>query len=114
MKLLNYSDMIFYKENGVSISGLRYVHLPFGPVPENFDMLMEKMAEDKIAHIEVFYDGGYEKHQVIPDWRCLKEYIINLKIMDHVIFHNIRIKKRVIAKQKQVRLFLTYMRRIYC
>lgn len=54
MKLLNYSDMIFYKENGVSISGLRYVHLPFGPVPENFDMLMEKMAEDKIAHIEVF------------------------------------------------------------
>ena len=67
MKLLNYSDMIFYKENGVSISGLRYVHLPFGPVPENFDMLMEKMAEDKIAHIEVFYDGGYEKHQVIPD-----------------------------------------------
>lgn len=67
MKLLNYSDMIFYKENGISISGLKYVHLPYGPVPENFDMLFGKMTADHIAHIEVFYDNGYEKHQVIPD-----------------------------------------------
>ena len=67
MKLLNYSDMIFYKENGVSISGVRYVHLPYGPVPENFDILLGTMAADHIAHIEVFYDNGYEKHLVIPE-----------------------------------------------
>ena len=67
MKLLNYSDMIFYKENGISISGLKYAHLPYGPVPENFDMLLGKMTADHIAHIEVFYDNGYEKHQVIPE-----------------------------------------------
>lgn len=36
MKLLNYSDMIFYKENGISMSGLKYAHLPYGPVPEHF------------------------------------------------------------------------------
>lgn len=67
MKLLNYSDMIFYKENGISISGVRYVHLPYGPVPENFDILLGTMAADHIAHIEVFYDNGYEKHQVVPE-----------------------------------------------
>ena len=67
MKLLNYSDMIFYKENGISISGLKYIHLPYGPVPENFDMLLGKMASDHVAHIEVIYDNGYEKHQVIPE-----------------------------------------------
>lgn len=67
MKLLNYSDMIFYKENGISMSGLRYAHLPYGPVPENFDMLFGKMSADHIAHIEVVYDNGYEKHQVIPE-----------------------------------------------
>ena len=67
MKLLNYSDMIFYKENGISISGARYVHLPYGPVPENFDILLGTMAADHIAHIEVFYDNGYEKHQVVPE-----------------------------------------------
>ena len=67
MELLNYSDMIFYKENGTSISGVRYVHLPYGPVPENFDILFGTMAADHIAHIEVSYDNGYEKHQVIPE-----------------------------------------------
>lgn len=67
MKLLNYSDMIFYKENGISISGARYVHFPYGPVPENFDILFGTMAADHIAHIEVAYDNGYEKHQVISE-----------------------------------------------
>lgn len=67
MKLLNYSDMVFYKENGISISGLRYAHLPYGPVPDNFDMILGKMAADHLAHIEVMYDGAYEKHLVIPE-----------------------------------------------
>lgn len=67
MKLLNYSDMIFYKENGISMSGLKYAHLPYGPVPDHFDMILGKMAADHIAHIEVFYEGAYEKHQVIPE-----------------------------------------------
>ena len=65
MNLLNYSDMVFYKENGISISGLRYAHLPYGPVPDNFDIILGKMAADHLAHIEVIYDGAYEKHQVI-------------------------------------------------
>ncbi len=67
MKLLNYSDMIFYKENGISISGTRYAHLPYGPVPENFDILLGTMTADHIVHIEVVYDNGYERHQVIPE-----------------------------------------------
>lgn len=67
MKLLNYSDMIFYKENGISISGAMYAHLPYGPVPENYDILFGAMAADHVAHIEVAYDNGYEKHQVIAE-----------------------------------------------
>lgn len=73
MKLLNYSDMIFYKENGISMSGLKYAHLPYGPVPENFDMLLGKMSADHIAHIEILYDNGYEKHQVIPECEIPEE-----------------------------------------
>lgn len=67
MKLLNYADMIFYKENSVSISGLKYAHLPYGPVPEKFDLLLGKIEDDKIAHIEVTFDGKYERHKVLPD-----------------------------------------------
>lgn len=67
LKLLNYSDMVFYQENGISMSGTVYVHLQYGPVPENFDFLFGMMAADNVAHIEITFDNGYEKHQVIPD-----------------------------------------------
>lgn len=67
LKLLNYSDMIFYQENGISISGARYVHFQYGPVPQNFDILFGLMEADHVAHIEVSFDNGYEKHQVIPE-----------------------------------------------
>lgn len=67
MKLLNYADMIFYKENGVSISGSRYLHFQFGPVPEKYDFIFGEMDIDNIAHIEVEYENGYEKHEIVPD-----------------------------------------------
>lgn len=67
LKLLNYSDMIFYKENGTSISGSRYIHFPYGPVMENFDLIFGKMASDNIVRIDIVYEGVYEKHQVVPE-----------------------------------------------
>ena len=66
-KLLNYSDMIFYKENGVSISGTQYIHLPYGPVPQNYDILLGLMEADRIMHIQIEYENGFERHRVIPD-----------------------------------------------
>lgn len=67
MKLLYYSDTIFYKQNGISIFGVRYAHLPYGPVLGNFDILLSTMVADHIAQIEVLYDNGYEKHSVIRE-----------------------------------------------
>lgn len=67
LKLLNYSDMIFYKENGVSITGAQYVHLPYGPVPQHYDVLFGMLEALKIIHVDIKIDNGYEKHQIIPD-----------------------------------------------
>lgn len=80
LKLLNYSDMIFYQENGVSMSGARYVHLPYGPVLQDYDILFGMMNADKIAHIEVIFEHGYEKHQVIPDCDVPKEVFSDAEI----------------------------------
>lgn len=80
MKLLNYSDMIFYKENGVSISGLRYVHLPYGPVPENMDIIMGWMNMDHIVHVDVCFDGVYESHQVVPECSVSEEALSDSEI----------------------------------
>lgn len=71
LKLLNYADMIYYKENGVSITGLQYVHLPYGPVPEHYDVLFGMLEAQNIVHLNIQFDKGYEKHQVIPE---SKEY----------------------------------------
>ena len=86
MKLLNYSDMIFYKENGISMSGLKYVHLPYGPVPENFDIFLGKMTADHIIHVEIVYENGYEKHQVIPECDIPEEILSakELEVLDKV------------------------------
>lgn len=75
MKLLNYSDMIFFKENGISISGLQYIHYPYGPVPVNFEILLEKLTVDKIAHIEIDFMNSYEKHRVIADSDAFNTYL---------------------------------------
>lgn len=75
LKLLNYSDMLFYKKNGVSISGAQYVHLPYGPVIQNFDILFGKMSADKIVHIEVEFDNKYEKHQVVAETALFEDVL---------------------------------------
>lgn len=66
LKLLNYSDMIFYKENGISITGTQYVHLPYGPVPEHYDVLFGLMEAQNIVNISINFENGYEKHHVLP------------------------------------------------
>lgn len=65
LKLLFYSDMIHYKIYGQSISGLRYIHLPFGPVPENYDLLFGQLTADGLLYIDIFYEGDFESHQII-------------------------------------------------
>ena len=122
MKLLNYSDMIFYKENGISMSGLKYAHLPYGPVPDHFDMILGKMAADHIAHIEVFYDGAYEKHQVIPEREVpegalsdaeiavLNRVYEKLRILALLRYLIIRITKKATKLQRQEKSFRMPMR----
>ena len=62
-KLLNYSDMLFYKQNGVSMTGTRYVHLPYGPVPDQYALLYAMLEKRGIVtSVYEQLDNGYEKH----------------------------------------------------
>ena len=42
-KLLFYSDFVSYYLSGNSISGSRYVHLPYGPVPDGYDETLDTL-----------------------------------------------------------------------
>ncbi len=64
MKLLNYSDMKYFKENSTSISGIKYIHLPYGPVPDNYEILLAELEKDGIIKILYESKGGYERYTI--------------------------------------------------
>jgi putative zinc finger/helix-turn-helix YgiT family protein len=43
-KLLWYSDFSHYRHHAVSISGATYIHFPFGPVPDQYDLYLLLMG----------------------------------------------------------------------
>ena len=45
MKLMFYADFKHFKDYGISISGARYAHANFGPVPDKFDTWLTALTE---------------------------------------------------------------------
>jgi len=59
-KLLFYSDFKHFKEYSISITGLEYAHLPYGPTPNNYEIYYASLASKKLVEfIEETYPGGY-------------------------------------------------------
>jgi putative zinc finger/helix-turn-helix YgiT family protein len=44
-KLLFYADFLNFREYGQSITGLCYAHLPYGPVPDQYELIYERLVE---------------------------------------------------------------------
>lgn len=66
LKLMNYADMLSFAENGVSISGSRYVHFQYGPVPENYYTLFDRMINDGYLIVEEELVGEYIGYHYYP------------------------------------------------
>jgi len=55
LKLFFYADFSCFKSNNYSITGLKYAHLPYGPVPDQYDFLlgaMQKIDNEIVADIQ--------------------------------------------------------------
>jgi putative zinc finger/helix-turn-helix YgiT family protein len=59
MKLLFYADFLNYKRNLISISGMAYVRLPFGPVPKDHDLLLSTIEKNEFIEIDYDYYNEY-------------------------------------------------------
>lgn len=75
-KLLFYTDFKHFKEYTLSITGLRYVHLPYGPVPDNYSMYYATM----------FSKGLVEFVEQVYSERCVGELIKAVKAPDLNVF----------------------------
>ncbi len=58
MKLLWFADFVAYKRLGRSISGLPYVALPMGPVPDEYRWLMSLLEEEGWVAVEPAFEVG--------------------------------------------------------
>ncbi len=60
-KLLFYADFKHFKEYAVSITGIRYARLPFGPVPDRYEYYFAALIhEEKAIDVnEIIYSDGH-------------------------------------------------------
>ena len=58
-KLLFYADFLHFKRYTVSITGARYAHLPFGPVPDNYERFFAELVDEQRLSIEPAIMGPY-------------------------------------------------------
>jgi putative zinc finger/helix-turn-helix YgiT family protein len=59
-KMLFYADFLHFKRHGEAISGARYVHMQFGPVPVDFYTLHAALADDASVNEVPMDCGDYE------------------------------------------------------
>lgn len=58
-KLLFYADFKHFREYAVSVTGARYVHLPLGPVPDNYEYYFAQLIADQSLEAEEVLIGNY-------------------------------------------------------
>ena len=70
-KLLFYADFKHFKENAVSITGARYIHLTHGPVPDKYDFFFASLTESRQVEVDEIpiyqYVGENYTSTVEPD-----------------------------------------------
>lgn len=79
VKCLWYADFLHFKRSTLSINGLQYVHLPLGPVPDKYDLLLglvEATGHVKKEYVDIGYDnlgelykpvGGFDSSLFTPE-----------------------------------------------
>ena len=68
-KLLFYADFKHFKEYAVSITGVRYARLPFGPVPDRYEYYFAALIHEEkaIGVNEIIYPDGHSGEEFFAE-----------------------------------------------
>lgn len=80
LKEMFYADFLHYQKTGASITGLEYVKITHGPVPDNFDEIISKFVEEKLLDYKIEYDNDYENHKISSKCEVEKEVFDNSEL----------------------------------
>lgn len=75
-KLLFYLDFKHFKENTISVTGARYIHLQYGPVPDNFDYFFAEL--ERRGALEMIE----EAHGEYTGFKCIARSAPDLTVFD--------------------------------
>ncbi len=64
LKEMFYADFLYYKNNCKSITGLEYAKLQFGPVPDQFETILNECSKENLIEYKIEYDNQYESHNI--------------------------------------------------
>ena len=70
LKEMFYADFLYYKSTGASITGLEYAKIPLGPVPDGYQMLLDKYLNENLISCDVDFKNDYELHTI----KSIKKY----------------------------------------
>jgi putative zinc finger/helix-turn-helix YgiT family protein len=88
-KLLFYADFLMFKQRGISISGVQYVAIDMGPVPNNFHGIFEYLANEDIVDIQCksFPNGTYGEQFVSNENKKFDSSLFSeaeLSVLNHI------------------------------
>ena len=89
LKEMFYADFESYKELGKSITGLEYTKLPYGPVPEQFEYILNLGIAENTIDYNVTYKSDYESHNITANKKIDKDIFTK---EEYQIIKNIRNK----------------------
>ena len=61
LKELFYSDFKCYKEYGYSLTGMEYAAIKYGPVPNNYELILNELVKDNTIEFEKHINQNYEE-----------------------------------------------------
>lgn len=103
MKELFYIDFLYFKDNTVSLTGSKYVKFPYGPVPKNYDDILETLEKNGEIDINYSLNGNYESFNIKSKNNKIKLEPEELYIIDKVkcFFENYSVKEIVNYSHKE-------------
>lgn len=101
LKEMFYADFIYYKNTGSSITGLEYAKINFGPVPDDYEKIINECTKNNKIEYNINFKNEFEYHNIksiekpdknvfseeeIKTIKFIKEYFKNFTSTDIVNF----------------------------
>lgn len=64
LKEMFYADFLNYKNTGESITGLEYAKITLGPVPDDYEQILNECYQNNIISYDIEFKNEYEYHTI--------------------------------------------------